>query len=54
MLLSAKFGVEVAARQLKQRICRVLFNEWCENAERFFILLVVTMQIQREIKARNV
>jgi len=26
LLLSAKFGVEVAARQLKQRICRVLFQ----------------------------
>jgi hypothetical protein len=54
LLLSAKFGIEVAARQLKQRICRVFFNEWRENAERFLILLIVAMQIQRKIKTRNV
>ena len=32
MLLSAKLGIEVAARQLKQWICRVFLNERAENA----------------------
>ena len=45
LLFSAKFGVEVAPRQLKQRICRVFFCEWCENVERFLILLIVAVQI---------
>jgi len=52
--LSAKLGIEVAARQLKERIGRVLFNERAEDGERFFILLIVTMEIQRKIEAREV
>src|SRR6266481_9847275 len=52
--LSAKLGIEVAARQLKERIGRVLFNERAEDGERLFILLIVTMEIQREIEARDV
>src|SRR5258708_21628136 len=54
LLLSAKFGIEVAARQLKQWIRRVLFYERAADIERRLILLIVTMQIQREIKARDV
>src|SRR5437016_2230538 len=54
LLLSAKFGIEVATRQLKQRVCRVFFSKRAENAERFFILLIVTVQVQSQIKAREV
>ena len=54
LLLSAKFGIEVAARQLKQRVCRVFFSERAENAERLFILLIVTMQVQGEIKSGDI
>src|SRR6266446_3810372 len=54
LLLPAKFGIQVAARQLKQRVCRVFLGERGENAERFFVLLLVTVQVQREIKARDV
>jgi len=50
--LSAKLH-RVAARQLKERIGRVLFNERFEDSERLFILLIVTMKIQREIEARR-
>ena len=49
-LLSAEFGVEVAARELEERICWILFDERADDGEGFFILLIVTMEIQREIK----
>jgi len=54
LLLSAKLGIEVAARQLKERIGRVLFNERAEDSKRLFILLIVTMEIQCEIEACEV
>jgi hypothetical protein len=54
LLLTAKFGKEVATRQLKQGIFGVLLDERGEDRERFFILLIVTMQVQREIEARDV
>src|SRR5260370_38256592 len=54
LLFTTKLCIEVSARQLKYRVRRVLFNEWAEDVERLFILLIVTMRIQRKIKAGNI
>jgi len=51
--LAAQLGIEVAARQLEERVRRILFHERAYDAERLFVLLIVAMQVQGEIKARD-
>ncbi len=54
MLLAAKLGVQVAARQLKDRIRGILLRQWANDRESAVILLIVAMKVHGEIKASRV
>src|SRR6267378_4576391 len=54
LFLPAKFCIEVATGQLEKRVCRIFFRQRTNHAQRLFILLIVTMEIQREVKASEI
>ena len=54
LLLPTEFGVEVAASQLKKGVCRIFLNERGDDTECLFVLLIVAMQVQREIEASDI
>jgi hypothetical protein len=54
LFLSAQFCVKIAAGQLEERIRRILLRKRADYTQGFFILDIVTMQIQREVEASDI
>jgi len=48
---AAKFGVEISAGKLKQGVGGIFLDKRANHAERFFVLLVVGVKIQGQVKA---
>ena len=52
-LFAAELGVEIAARQLKERVGGIFLRQRADDGQGVLILLVVTIQIHGEIKASH-
>src|SRR6266436_3246718 len=54
LFLPAQFCVKIAAGQLEERIRRIFFRQRTDHTQGSFILQVVAMQIQGEVKASHI